>query len=384
MLEHEVLKLINSQKEGSYWDFKRQWHDNKVDLLHDIICLANAKHKGIRYLIIGIEDPAQGEFVQCCSTDPNRKTQAQLIDFMRDKPFLGGYRPDLEVHTIIYDEKQIDVIAVSDQPHKPYSLFAQCEDKGKRLFAGSIYTRVGDTNTPNNKTADLYHVEQMWRERFGLDLTPMDKVLMLLRQPDLWEGDIRSGQPVYCRDHPEFQIEKCNDWEGDEPYTTIFISPRSHFYEYAVKYHTTTLFTQIIVALDGFRHYVPAPTISVIENRLIKSCTNGCYCFYYDMDSVTGAFVEFLSDSIQAIQHLGFHECILYFQNEAERKAFEKSVQENIEIVAQIKPSQAAIASARMVESRQISQSDCYSYETFSKLKQFHQQWAESLTESER
>jgi uncharacterized protein (DUF2461 family) len=102
------------------------------------------------------------------------------------------------------------------------------------------------------------------------------------------------------------------------------------------------------------------------------------------MDSVTGAFVEFLSDSIQAIQHLGFHECILYFQNEAERKAFEKSVQENIEIVAQIKPSQAAIASARMVESRQISQSDCYSYETFSKLKQFHQQWAESLTESER
>lgn len=380
MLDQKIIQLISSKKEGVYWDFKLKWHENKADLLHDIICLANAQHKGKRYLIIGIEDPAQGDNIQCCSTDLNRKTQAQLIDFMRDKPFLGGYRPDFEVHTIQYDEKQIDVIVVSDQPHKPYSLFAQYDDKGKRLFAGSIYTRVADTNTPKDKTADLYHVEQMWRERFGLDLTPMDKVLMLLRQPDLWEGDIRNGEPLYCRSNPEFQIVRGKDWEGDEPYTTIFINPRSYFCEFDVKYHTTTLFIQLIVLLDGGRHHIPAPENGFIENDSITGCLNGCDYFYYELDSETGAFVSFLDVFIQSIHHIGFHECILYFKDAAERKAFEKSVQENIETVVQIEPSQAAMACARMVESRKISQSDCYSYETFSKLKQYHQQWVKSIT----
>lgn len=375
MFDYEIIQLISSKREGIYWDFKLKWHENKVDLLHDVICLANAKHKGNRYLIIGIEDPAQGNNIQCCSTDTNRKTQAQLIDFMRDKPFLGGYRPDVSVHVIDYDNKQIDVIVISDQPHKPYSLWQEYADRGKKLFAGSVYTRVVDTNTPKDKTADLYHVEQMWRERFGLDLTPMDKVLMLLRQPDLWEGDIRSGEAVYCRDYPEFQIEKYNDWEGDEPYTTIFISPKSHFYEYAVKYHTTTLFIQLIVSIDGGRHYIPAPDTGYIENNVITGCLSGCHYFYYEMDSIRGAFVEFLNTSIQSIQHLGFRECILYFQNQAERKAFEKSVQENIESVVRIEPSTAAIASARMVEARNISQSDCYSYQVFSKLKQYHEKW---------
>ena len=39
--KEEVLRLIAFRQEGEYWDFKKEWHKNKSDLLHDIICMAN-------------------------------------------------------------------------------------------------------------------------------------------------------------------------------------------------------------------------------------------------------------------------------------------------------------------------------------------------------
>ena len=53
-LEKDVLKLISLHQEGSYWDFKKEWYNNKSDLLHDIICMANnlSSHDGL--IIIGV------------------------------------------------------------------------------------------------------------------------------------------------------------------------------------------------------------------------------------------------------------------------------------------------------------------------------------------
>ena len=36
-----VTDLISRKHEGDYWDFKETHHENKADLLHDIICLSN-------------------------------------------------------------------------------------------------------------------------------------------------------------------------------------------------------------------------------------------------------------------------------------------------------------------------------------------------------
>lgn len=51
-----VNSLILLKKEGVYWDFKRQHHSSKGDLLHDILCLTNAEHNGDRFLIFGVDD----------------------------------------------------------------------------------------------------------------------------------------------------------------------------------------------------------------------------------------------------------------------------------------------------------------------------------------
>ena len=54
--EDKIFELINLKQEGEYWDFKRQWHENKTDLLHDIICMANNLSNNDGYIIIGIDE----------------------------------------------------------------------------------------------------------------------------------------------------------------------------------------------------------------------------------------------------------------------------------------------------------------------------------------
>ena len=53
-----VDQLASLKREGSYWDFKREWHGNKADLLHDIICMANGSAETTGLLIIGINEEA--------------------------------------------------------------------------------------------------------------------------------------------------------------------------------------------------------------------------------------------------------------------------------------------------------------------------------------
>ena len=51
----EIEVLISLKKEGDFWDFKLKHHDNPVDLVKDITCLANTvRHNGSRYLILGV------------------------------------------------------------------------------------------------------------------------------------------------------------------------------------------------------------------------------------------------------------------------------------------------------------------------------------------
>lgn len=68
----DIEILLTSKREGQYWDFKEMYHENKSELLHDILCLANALHKGNRFLIYGVSDPKSGCQIKGVSNDVNR------------------------------------------------------------------------------------------------------------------------------------------------------------------------------------------------------------------------------------------------------------------------------------------------------------------------
>lgn len=148
----------------------------------------------------------------------NRKNQANLIDFVQHVNFAGSIRPELEVHTLDFEGKEIDVIRILDKPNKPYYLSSDKDG----IKANHIYTRVGDTNTPKNKSADLYHIEKLWRQRFSLDLTPLERYDLLLEQKDSWVIDMGNKDYAYHKLFPEFRIDFSDTQEGWETY--------SHYY----------------------------------------------------------------------------------------------------------------------------------------------------------
>lgn len=97
-LEGNILQLIESQTEGDYWDFKEYHHDNKANLLHDIICMANNRADRDAYIIFGVRDSDYS--VVGVENDPRRRNQQQMIDQLKDKKFAGGIRPTIYLKTL--------------------------------------------------------------------------------------------------------------------------------------------------------------------------------------------------------------------------------------------------------------------------------------------
>lgn len=98
--KEEVLRLIAFRQEGEHWDFKKEWHKNKSDLLHDIICMANnlSNHDGL--IIIGVNE--ETDYSICDVTnDPNRRKTQDIVTFLRDKKFADGKR-DSELMQLLW------------------------------------------------------------------------------------------------------------------------------------------------------------------------------------------------------------------------------------------------------------------------------------------
>ena len=70
MLKHKIINLIQEKREGSYWDFKAEYHKDKAELLHDIICLSNNLLNQEAYLILGVADNGH---ILGVAGDSNRK-----------------------------------------------------------------------------------------------------------------------------------------------------------------------------------------------------------------------------------------------------------------------------------------------------------------------
>lgn len=97
----DINKLIESKREGPHWDFKEKHHENRADLLHDILCLSNALYKGNKYLIFGVNDPSAGCEIKGVNNDANRKVQAGFIGFLRNKSFAGDISPEIELRNCL-------------------------------------------------------------------------------------------------------------------------------------------------------------------------------------------------------------------------------------------------------------------------------------------
>ena len=347
-IKNEIYQLIELRTEGDYWDFKQQWHENKAELVHDIICFANNLVNRDAYIIIGVTDSKSPNGTQIIGVqEDNRKSQQNVIDLLRTIKFVGGVRPTIYIHTIQHNVNvEIDVIVVKNTTNTPYFLSEQYNDGQVRLRAGHIYTRIGDTNTPIDAFADMDKIEYLWRKRFGIDLSINEKILMLLDNPDEWEGNFGSEHVMYHRIYPEFQMrisEEENDNRSRER-NSITRNISDHFpdrevavYGLEIMYHSTRIYEDDILVLDGARHMIPFPnsdSVYLDANYASKQKRSLTYQ-YYDLSTIKGKLFRNLVHLDNRWYGEPWYRCegsmFLEFNDEQDKARFDEFVKENLE-----------------------------------------------------
>ncbi len=331
MLDYKIKQLISLKQEGEYWDFKKKWYskDKKMDLLHDIICMANNLANSDAYIIIGV-DEENDYTINDMQNDMNRRNTQNIVDFLKDKKFAGGIRPAVYVKSISYLNGTIDVIIIKNSSNTPFYLTKRYHS----ILPNNIYTRIMDTNTPINESADIHHVEYLWKKRFRLLSTPLERVQYYLEKPYDWMDAPTDWESVkkYYKFAPEFTIEHTLEDDGDAYQYYLFnqTDTRPHWREIRIYYHQTLLFSTEAISLDGGRYFTPTPF------------TDGIYLLeYHNWDIV---FKYFIRDTIEYTVHRfyftddgdeettsysRFMECILIFDSKYEKESFKNFVLDN-------------------------------------------------------
>jgi len=324
-LREEVIRLISLKQEGGYWDFKREWHEKKGALLHDIICMANNLHNRNAYIIIGVDEENEYRIVDV-KDDPNRKTTQKVVDFFKDKKFAGGIRPLVHVEQIVLYSETIDIIVVENSHNTPFYLTEQFEG----VRANHIYTRIMDTNTPIDKSADINYIEYLWRKRFHLDETPLEKASYYLKYPQNWANSpIEYDFCKFYKPAPEFIIRKDHDETRTDYEFYLFgqMDSRPRWYTITLYYYQTALEQFIGAALDGGRCFVVAPPISGVS--FSEHFSWDVSYRYYEIDTLEYTVLQFFqfggTSDYYAFNR--FMKCVLMFSSETERSQFEAYVE---------------------------------------------------------
>ena len=335
MVKQEViLELINLRQEGGYWDFKKEWYksDNKgrQDLLHDIICMSNNLDSRDAFIIIGVNEDDNYN-LRDVSEDNGRKNTQNIVDFLKDKKFAGGLRPTVYVKSYQISGKTIDVIVILNDNNTPYYL----TDNFQGIRANYIYTRIQDTNTPIDRSADIDKVEFLWRKRLGLTQTVLERFEIYLEDYENWNNGPYGEMQKYYKYFPEFTIEYMSVKDGRDGYEYYLFSQTDsspHWYDIQFKYHQTLLKELLGVALDGGRYFTPCPEIAGITLDKTKNYNWDFSYRYFTKGTFKYKLNEFfyLQESFsEEYSRMDFFEVVLLFETENERMEFEKFVRRN-------------------------------------------------------
>ncbi len=180
----------------------------------------------------------------------------------------------------------MDVLVIEDESKKPYHLVK----KIKQVRAHHIYTRVCDTNTPVNRVAQPHEIERMWRQRFGLDMSALERAKRCLAEPTSWTLDEEDG--FICGHHdvfPEFTLKATSAEENDlacgQEWTRGEIrTDNNHAGWYELRFQQTRLRRIHYVSFDNRKKNMVAPDW--------KAVGRGRF-YFYEADSIRYAVQRF-------------------------------------------------------------------------------------------
>lgn len=289
-LKNLISGLINKKYEGSYWDFKRLPHKNNEDLLHDILSLSNVIHEGDRFLIIGVSDPVEGcEIIGLNENTENRKKEADLNDFLNNLTFAERNVPKVNIRTLNFENKEIDVIIIKNSHLKPFYL----EKDYNNLKAYHIYSRIGDRNTPKNKSANFFDIKEMWKEHFGLNLNVEERFKRYLKDFKNWKLEFDSKESAFYKIDSDFTIKFTESVKTSyvEPLNTYFLNNSCFFGNILFKCKDTEIFNCGYYYCDEYRTLIPEPEFYFLKN----DPDNIVGFYYYNLEEINGLFASLIT-----------------------------------------------------------------------------------------
>lgn len=325
-LYEEIVDLIQSRREDDYWDFKREHHSNKAELIHDVICMANNRADRDAYIIFGVEDKSYN--IVGVENDVNRRNQQQIIEVLKYVKFAGGIRPRVELRTLNLNKHKIDVLIVKNSYDTPYYITSDYSeskaDKSRTVRANFIYTRVGDNNTDIDKSSDINHVEYLWKKRFLLNRQPLEQIIKRLKNKEEWKQEDYTYFNIY---NPEFTIiieEEDDERLIPEFYSYALTNPSTVFHHININYFGTRLYRTQVVVLDGGRYSTTVPSWEFLYFG--KYRTNADYAFkYLTKDDAAYKLNEFLYNEDNGEERYArqrFFEVVLVFNDNQEKQEF--------------------------------------------------------------
>ncbi|MBO5177668.1 MAG: ATP-binding protein [Lachnospiraceae bacterium] len=317
-----VKRLMRLGREGGYWDFKREYPSNKAELLLDIICMANNQEDREAYLIYGIQDRSWQ--VIGVENDKNRLKLNQLSQFLSGKHF-AVYIPQIDLQTIVLENHEIDILIVHDTKHTPYYLEKDFVDDDKKVIHGVIYSRLNDRKTGTSEATPYTCVEHLWKKRFGIDMSIMQRLHMRLEEYDKWQFDWGNKKYAYHIDFPEFRIEIEGDFkEGWIPSAAFYTHPVFYYANLNIYYHNTVIYESGLWSFDEFRRYLPAA-----KNYAVKFKMDYWYT-YYDLSEIEGKLLKiFTSGKCNISSREANRSQILIFKNERDKCEFDRYLHEH-------------------------------------------------------
>ena len=318
----ELLEIISALLlkgyEGGYWDYKSDYPATSEDKLHDIICMANNLEDRDAYLIYGANDDGT---VCGIENSSKRCVTADVIKFLRDKNFAGGFIPQVEMHTLKIDGHEIDVLVILRGNHTPYYLqndFGKDPQHSKRIRAGAIYTRTADMNTPRDKTASIEHTEYLWRKHFGYDLRPAQRFELLLEDYAGWsETNWDNCRQSYHKDYPEYRIVVGESKDAVETISYFYDDESMPWAKLSLEYFSTVLYETELWYMDLGRCIIPKPKWRFMIGK-------GLY-YYFLKDSINGRLLGlFTKGEYRCNNRCGIEMPIMIFEHDRERKSFEE------------------------------------------------------------
>ncbi|MGM7681588.1 helix-turn-helix domain-containing protein [Cytobacillus sp. Hm23] len=252
--------------------------------------------------------------------DVSRK-QADILDLLRSYPFAGGNITLIQIETIEMEGKSLDVLLILNSEKVPYYL----EPRGKKykvIKEGLIYSRRGDSNTPLDKNSEPSVIEYLWKKRFGIDITPKERVVKLLSRKNEWE---HNGQEYFHSVYPEFTISITLDNDCNHPqfYSYVMMNSSTKYRDIEVKYRGVTLYTDQEVVLDSGRYVTSVPEW---ESLCFDDFHHENYPYkYYIKGDIKYKLHEFLlkkTSEEALLAHKRFLSVVLLFDSEVEKEQF--------------------------------------------------------------